>query len=211
MCWSATADLAAGAGIACVGAACVARVRRPRDLPLAALPLLLGAHQLVEARVWHVGGGTGPATVVWTVMALPLLALWVPVAVFCAAPPDARARLALPLASGMATAAALSYALATRTVRAEIRGHTVGYAIGLPYGQVLVVGYLLATVGALLLSGDPWLRGLGGLTAVGALVCSVLWRLEFVSTWCAFAAVCSVVVFGWVGRRRSPEPAPAPL
>lgn len=57
MCWSATADLVAGTA---VGAVCVARVRRPRDLPLAALPLLLGVHQLVEAAVWHAGGGRPP-------------------------------------------------------------------------------------------------------------------------------------------------------
>ncbi|HET6855660.1 MAG TPA: DUF6629 family protein, partial [Streptomyces sp.] len=78
MCWSATADLVAGVGIAGVGAACVVRVRRVRDLPLAALPLLLGAHQMVEAVVWRSGGGTGPATTAWAVIALPLLAVWVP-------------------------------------------------------------------------------------------------------------------------------------
>ncbi|MEU3294186.1 DUF6629 family protein, partial [Streptomyces longwoodensis] len=82
MCWSATADLVAGTAVAAVGVACVARARRARDLPLAALPLLLGAHQLVEARVWHTGGGTGPATLAWAVIALPLLAAWVPVAVW---------------------------------------------------------------------------------------------------------------------------------
>ena len=40
MCWSATADLVAGAGVAAAGVACVAQVRDRRDLPLAALPLL---------------------------------------------------------------------------------------------------------------------------------------------------------------------------
>ncbi|MFJ9539082.1 DUF6629 family protein [Streptomyces sp. NPDC101225] len=201
MCWSATADLVAGSAIACVGVACVARVRRIGDLPLAVLPLLLGAHQLVEARVWQAGGGTGPATVAWVVIALPLLAVWVPLAVVCAVPRPARRRPAVALVSGVLTAAVLAYVVATRTVRAEIRGHTVGYVIGLPYGGVLIAGYLLATVGALLLSGDAWLRGLGLLAAVGAPVCWALWRLEFVSTWCAVAAVSSVVVFGWVVRR----------
>ncbi|MFE0802332.1 DUF6629 family protein [Streptomyces sp. NPDC058812] len=28
-------------------------------------------------------------------------------------------------------------------------------------------------------------------------------RLESVSTWCAFAAVCSVDLFGWVNARRA--------
>ncbi|MFJ8113702.1 DUF6629 family protein [Streptomyces sp. NPDC096132] len=201
MCWSATADLVAGAGITAVGVACVARVREVRDLPLAALPLLLGAHQIVESMVWDAGGGGGAATVVWAVIALPLLAVWVPAGVWCAAPPPARGRLTLLLAVGAATAAVLAYGLATGPVTAEIHGRTVGYAVGLPHPAVLVTGYLLATVGSLLLSGDRRLSLLGGLVAVGALVCWALWRLEFVSTWCALAAVCSVVLRGWVRTR----------
>ncbi|MEV7887708.1 DUF6629 family protein [Streptomyces sp. NPDC002817] len=206
MCWSATADLVAGAGIVGVGVACVARVRRAGDLPMASVPLLLGAHQLVEARVWQVGGGTGPATVVWAVIALPLLAAWVPLAVLCAVPRQAWGRLAIPVVCGVVTAGAMAYAIATGPVRAEIRGHTVGYVLGLPRTEVLIAGYLLATVGALLLSGDRWLFGFGVLAAVGVLVCWALWRLEFASTWCAFAAVCSLVVLGWVRRRSAYSP-----
>ncbi|MFD4633530.1 DUF6629 family protein [Streptomyces sp. NPDC058284] len=204
MCWSATADLVAGAGISAVGVASVTlAVRRPRDLPLAALPLLLGAHQIIEAAVWHHDGGTGPATVAWAVVALPLLAVWVPAAVLCAAPRNARRRLLVPLAAGVLTATALAYALATRTVTAEIRGHTVGYSLGLPQPALVVIGYLLATIGSLLLSGDRGLVLFGVLVAIGAAVCAVLWRQEYVSTWCAIAAVCSVVLALWIrGRRR---------
>ncbi|WP_405808696.1 hypothetical protein OG524_01640 [Streptomyces sp. NBC_01520] len=201
MCWSATADLVAGTGIAAVGVACVARPCRPRDLPLAALPLLLGAHQIIESVIWRSGGGSGPATVAWAVVALPLLALWVPLAVLCAAPPDARRRLAVPVAAGIATSAALSYSLATRPVTADIRGHTVGYVVGLPWPELLGAGYLLATVGSLLLSGDRVLVLLGVLATVGAAVCVALWSTEFVSTWCAVAAVCSVVLLAWTRQR----------
>lgn len=56
MCWSPTADPVAGTVVAAVGIVCVARVRRARDLPVAALPLLMGVHQLVEAAVWGTGG-----------------------------------------------------------------------------------------------------------------------------------------------------------
>ncbi|MFJ6388112.1 DUF6629 family protein [Streptomyces sp. NPDC091972] len=205
MCWSATADLVAGAAVASVGAACVIRTRRPEELPLAALPLLLGAHQLVEARIWHQGGGTGAATVAWAVIALPVLAVWVPVGVWCAAGRRAvRRRVAGLVAVGALTSALLAHGLATRPVRAEIRGHTMAYVIGLPRPELLVAGYLVATVGALLLSGDRWLTVLGVLAGTGALVCWLLWRLEFVSTWCALAAVCSVVLYGWVSRRPVP-------
>jgi len=201
MCWSATADLVAGTAVAGVGVACVARVRDPRDLPLAGLPLLLGAHQIVEALVWNSGGGSGTATVVWAVIALPVLAAGVPLAVWCAAAPRARRRLGLLLVLGAATAAALAHALVSGPVTAEIRGHTMGYSIGLSHTPLLIAGYLLATVGSLLLSGDRRLFVLGVLVAVGAAVCSALWRLEFVSTWCALAALCSVVLLGWVRAR----------
>ncbi|MET8677956.1 DUF6629 family protein [Streptomyces sp. NPDC004647] len=207
MCWSATADLVAGVGIAAIGVACVSQLRRARDLPLAALPLLLGAHQVIESVVWRSGGGAGPATMAWAVMALPLLAVWVPLGVLLAAPPTARRGLAVAAAAGLATAGALTYALATRPVTAEIRGHTLGYVLDLPHSPLIIAGYLLATVGSLLLGGDPLLRLLGVLVAAGAVICVVLWRLEFISTWCAFAAVVSVVMLGWV-RRRPEGPAP---
>lgn len=194
MCWSATADLAAGTVVAAIGVACAVRVRRARELPLATLPLLLGAHQIVEAAVWRGGGGSGPATLAWAVMALPLLAVWVPLGVLLTAPPVARRRLTVPAAAGAATAAALSYCLATRPVTAEIRGRTVGYVLDLPYAPLLIAGYLLATVGALLLAGERLLRTLGAVIAAGAVLCVLLWRLEFISTWCAFAAVASVLL-----------------
>lgn len=200
MCWSATADLVAGSAICAAGIACLARVRRARDLPVAALPLLLGAHQLVEAAVWRTGGGCSPAATAWAVIALPLLALWVPAGVLLAAAPGVRRRLWAPLAAGLATAAVLSYCLATRPVTAEIRGRTIGYGVNVPWMPLVLAGYLFATLGSLLLGGDRRLRTLGMVLAAGALACSALWRLEFASTWCAFAAVASLLVWGWIRR-----------
>ncbi|KAA0940608.1 DUF6629 family protein [Streptomyces apricus] len=205
MCFSATADLVAGSAIAAVGVACVARARGTADLPLAGLPLLLGVHQIVESLVWRSGGGQGPATVVWAAIALPLLAVWVPVGVLCVAPRRAVRPLLVPLAAGLLTAAVLAYRLATHPVTADIRGHTVGYAVSLPGAEVLVAGYLLATIGSLLLSATGTLRLLGVLVAIGAALCWLLWRTEFISTWCAFAAVCSLVLYRWVRERSAPR------
>ena len=207
MCWSATADVVAGTVVGGVGVACLARVRRIRDAPLAALPLVLGLHQLVEAAVWHEGGGSGAATTVWAVIAMPLLAAGVPLAVLSAAPPGARTRLALPVAVGLATAAVLAACLVVQAPVAEIRGHTIGYRVDVPEPPLVIAGYLVATVGSLLLARDRRLRLLGALTATGAALCAIVWRLEFVSTWCALAAVMSLVLLTWVSR---PNPSPSP-
>ncbi|WP_093606560.1 DUF6629 family protein [Streptomyces indicus] len=210
MCWSASADLVAGGIITTVGAACVIRAarRRRRAVPLAALPLLLGAHQVIEAVIWNAGGGSGPATTAWAVIALPLLPLWVSLGVLCAAPDRARRRLLLPVAAGVLTSTALAHTLATTPVVAEIRGHTMGYAIGLPYAPLLLGAYLLSTVGALLMSGDKGLVLLGLLAGIGAALCAVVWRMEFISTWCAWAAVCSLVLYRWTGTVRPSAASP---
>ncbi|MER7759802.1 DUF6629 family protein [Streptomyces sp. NPDC097619] len=200
MCWSATADLVAGTVITAVGAVCVARVRRVRDLPLAALPLLLGVHQLLEAVVWRDGGGSGPAVTAWAVIALPLLPVWVPLAVLWASPAGVRRRLWVPVAVGLVTGAVLAVRLARAPVVAEVRGHRMGYTVDLPYAPLLLAGYLVAVLGVLWASGDRLLVRLGAVTGVGAAVCGALWRWEFVSTWCALAAVASVLLLPWPRR-----------
>ncbi|PYC74473.1 hypothetical protein C7C46_23950 [Streptomyces tateyamensis] len=204
MCWSAEADLVAGAVVGGLGVLCLTRVRRARDLPMAALPLLLGVHQLIEAAVWRGVDGelTGApalwARTAWAVVALPLLPALVSVGVWCAGPRTRRAAVLAVL--GCAVAAGLTAALVAHPVTTREHGHTLTYAIGIPYGPLLLAGYLLATIGALLTSADGGLRRLGLLTGAAALVSGLLWRVAFVSTWCALAALVSVVLLGWVRR-----------
>lgn len=213
MCWSAEADLVAGTVVAGLGVWCLARVRRLRDVPLAAVPLALGVHQLIEAAVWSGADGqpsTGPtqwARIAWAVIALPLLPALVPLGVWCSAGPSTpegfphqrRALLGILAALGVVVSALLSLAVLAHPVTAEARGHTLRYAVGIPYAPVLLAAYLLATVGALLLSGDRILRLLGALIGAAALVCGLLWQLAFASTWCASAAVVSLVLLHWTG------------
>jgi hypothetical protein len=220
MCWSPTADLVAGTVVGVIAVATVVRTRRPRDLPLACLPLLLGTHQLIEAVVWRgVNGSVGPGTthlavLLWMAIAFPLLPAYVPLAVLTALWPQRAARLRLlPLcAVGLATCGVLAHAMATGPVRAVAVGHVLTYSLGVPVGDLLVAGYLLATLGAPLLSGDRTLRLFGLTAAVGAVVCAAAWELAFASTWCAFAALTSLTLLLWVRRAGTPAgPGPQPL
>ncbi len=211
MCWSAEADLVAGMVVSGVGLACLARVRRPGRLPLAALPLVLGVHQLVEAAVWlGVDGRLGPgpaqwARTVWAVIALPLLPVLVPLGVWCAVrTPEGRGRRAAFVVLGVAVAVPLAVAVAGRPVTAGAHAHALAYGVGIPYAPVLLAGYLVATVGSLLLSGDRLLRLLGALVGGAAVVSAALWRFAFASAWCALAALVSVVVLAWVRRDGHP-------
>ena len=213
MCWSPTADLVAGCAVAAVGVLSVASTRRVRDLPLAALPLLLGAHQIIESVVWrnadnaadagvtHAVGGT--AVLLWAIIALPLLPAFVPLAVLSTASHWSRLRL-MPFALiGSAVAVALAYVLADGPVTATPVGHTMRYGVGrIPLGTLVVLGYLVATIGSLLASGQAQIRVLGFVTGLGAIVCYALWQAAFVSTWCALAAVASALILHWLWRPR---------
>jgi hypothetical protein len=217
MCWSPIADLVAGSAITAIGVAAVASVRRARDVPMAALSLLLGAHQLIESMVWRNAGDDmravgGTAVLLWAVIAFPLLPAYVPLAVFWAASHWSRLRVVPFVAIGLVTSAAFAYAMASGPVTAEPVGHTMRYGLHhLALENVVVAGYLVATLGVLLVSDQPELRLLGLVASVGALGCFLLWQEAFVSTWCALAAVASVIVLHWLRRPRKRRAAPDPF
>lgn len=206
MCWSATADLVAGAGISAAGVASVASVRRGQDLPLACLPLLLGAHQLIESIVWRGQDGqvaattTAAATTAWAIIAFPLLPAFVPFAVVLAGPGHPPRRLLWCCAAGALTSIVLAVDLATSDITAHQVGHTLTYRIGIPAAPLVIAGYLVATLGSMLLGPDPLIRRIGLATSLGALSCLIIWQEAFASTWCALAALTSLLILRWVRR-----------
>lgn len=208
MCWSPNADLVAGGVIAALGIASFGRTAlagRRHDLALAALPLLLGAHQLIESVVWSGwddGTVSGWAVTAWAVIAYPVLPAFVPLAIALAAGTGRRLRFAPFVAVGLAVSAVLAYALASGPVTAEAVGHTMRYGVhALPVGWLVVAGYLFATLGALFVSPQPDVRLLGTVGTIGVVVSGVLWRYAFASTWCALAAVASLIIVRWSWRR----------
>jgi hypothetical protein len=208
VCWSPTADLVAGTVVTAIGVAALANARQLRQVPLAALPLLLGAHQLIEAVVWlGQQGRVAPdraalARTLWAVIAFPLLPALVPLAVLLVVAPARRPLMLAFAAVGLATSAALALDVASGPVTAQVAGHSLRYGVAVPAALPVTVGYLLATVGALCASGQRDIRVLGLVCGAAALVCAILWQAAFVSTWCGLAAVSSLLVLRWAWRLR---------
>jgi hypothetical protein len=211
MCWSPTADAVAGGVISSIGVVALVGARRGADRVLGALPLVLGAHQLVESVVWletqgRVSAGWGRAAVTaWAVIAFVVLPTLVPLGVLVSAWPRGvgRWRLTACLAVGAAVSALMGADVAAHQVTARAQGHVLNYGLGVTAGWLLIGGYLVATLGAPLLSPDRFVRWFGLAALVGAAGCAAAWRLEFASTWCAYAAVLSLMLAFWV-RRRDP-------
>lgn len=200
MCFSPEMDVVAGALIGVVAVDTLRRVRRPQELPLALLPLVLAVHQLVEAFVWwglqgEVSATTGHrAEWLYLAIAFGVVPVLVPFAVGALEPATRHWRTAGFVALGGLVAMLLMAAVVRGPVAAVIEGHHVHYRVDLWHGDSLAVLYVLVTCGSMLVSDHRHVRayGLANLVAVAVLVW--LDQSAFVSLWCLWAAITSVLV-----------------
>ena len=210
MCFSADADLAAGVVVTVIGVDAIRRTRTPKELPLAALPLLFGIHQLVEAFVWWGLAGKVPSRVgdvaTWLYLAVAFaLPFWVPFAV--RGVEESRRRRAVITALvgvGLVTSLVLLGSIGG-PIHASVDGHHIEYSLFIPGGASISVLYVIATCGALLMASDRWIRdfGVSNLVAVGLLVWLTVGGLT--SLWCVWAAITSVAIDLYLrdGERRA--------
>jgi uncharacterized protein DUF6629 len=210
MCFSADADLVAGIAVSAVGIDAIRRARGPEELPLAALPLVFGVHQLVEAFVWWGLEGKVPATrgdiAIWIYLAIAfVLPLWVPLAVRGVERSQRRRRvMSLLVGLGFVVTLILWGSIVRGPVDASIDGHYIAYAVAIPGGTATGLMYVVATCGALLAASDRWIRNYGVSNLVA--VCGLAWLTVggLTSLWCVWAAVTSVAIDLYLreGQRR---------
>lgn len=207
MCFSLEADLIAGAVLVPIGVLALCEVREAREIPFAALPILFAAHQLVESLVWAGDNGavsTGlahAAAVAYVIFALPVLPTLMPIAVLLLEPPGRRARVAAFVALGVAVSAYLSSSMIRHGVTATIRPHSISYDVGLSNAVLWTGLYIVAVVGASLLSGYRTIVAFGVLNLVGLTAVGLVYREAFASVWCVYAALTSLLILLHLYRR----------
>ncbi|HEX9978504.1 MAG TPA: DUF6629 family protein [Acidimicrobiia bacterium] len=200
MCFSAEADLIGGILVGGAGVDALRHVGHRRELVLAALPLVFGAHQMIEAFTWwgldgRVPEGIGNAAT-WVYLTIAfLLPLVVPLAVLSVEPDPGRRRMVTPFAIlGVAVSATLLFELFTGPVSAAVAGLYIAYDVDLSFGGQMTVLYVAATCGPLLLSSRRRIMVFGVLNLAAVTVLARLMASGVISLWCAWAAVCSVAI-----------------
>jgi hypothetical protein len=94
-----------------------------------------------------------------------------------------------------------------RSDRGDLAPALSGVPTGVEHAVVWAVLYVVAVIGPALMSGYPSIVAFGVLNLVGLVVVAVLYVQAFVSLWCIYAAVMSVLVLvHMVLRRRLPDP-----
>jgi hypothetical protein len=197
VCFSPQADLVGGVVLAAIGIDALRQVHQRRDhLPLAALPLLLAVHQVVEAFAWWglqgvVPEGLGRVAVwVYLLIAFVVLPVYVPLAIAILEPPGRRRRVISGfVVLGAVVATVLLLGILRGPVTAELAEYHLAYGTGVSAGVPVVVAYVAATCGALLFSGRPYLAAFGWVNLVAVVVLARFEIDGFASLWCAWAAV----------------------
>jgi len=199
MCFSPQADLVGGAVVAALGIDAVRHVhRRHGHVAIAALPLVLGAHQLDESLVWwglqgHIPAGDGRVAMwVYLSIAFVLLPTYVPAAVLALEPLHRRRWVMAPfVVLGAAVSVVLLLAMIHGPVHVALRPYHLSYGLRLGHARTVIVLYVTAVCGALLCSSDRHVVLFGAVNVVAIAIIAVLTADGFASVWCAWAAVSS--------------------
>jgi hypothetical protein len=202
MCFSPEADLVGGIVIGAIGVDAVRNVhRRHGHVALAALPLLLGVHQIIEAFIWLGLQGHVPhqlergALWAYLLIAFVVLPIFVPMAVLLIEPLRPRRWAMTPLiALGVTVASILFAAMLRGPVNVRLRPYHLAYSIELRYGGFIVALYVVAVCGTLLLSSSRRVVMFGIVNLAAIAVIAWLTIDGFASVWCVWAAISSAAI-----------------
>lgn len=206
MCFSTLASVTAGTALTVAGGVTVGMARRRGELPLALIPLLFGVQQLTEGAVWwsldHDDARIKVVSI--TVYLLFALVLWpflVPFAILCMETVPARRKVmaALLVVGGMVGLQGLS-----TVVRSPGAPHVHVSSIRYDMPSFTVIGlYLTATCLAALVSSHRFVKLIGAGARGLGLLTLWLYAAVFISLWCFFSAVLTIIIFAkfWSLRR----------
>jgi hypothetical protein len=202
MCFSATASFVTAGLTAAVGLYAVSRSSGMREFPLASMPLFFAVQQLVEGGLWLTlpispdGAVSSWLSHTFLVFALIFWPVFSPFAALSLEPDVFRQRvIGLCLAIGGAVSTYFLWVLLTEPHQALVADGHISYQIG--DTPVSVDGaYMVATTMGLLVSSHRPVAVLGLIVLAGSVVSYAVYMETFVSVWCFFAAVASVVIAG---------------
>ena len=200
MCFSASASFAAGTALVAVGTVTLSKAGHRPELVYGAIPLLFGVQQLVEGVIWLSFGWDVPLlnpamTFVYSLFSHVLWPIYVPLAVLLIEPAAWRRRLlAVFLAVGAAAGLYLLVNMFRFPIESQPLGGHIEYASPHFYVVPVMAGYLAATCISILFSSHTLVRLFGAAALLSFIASYLIYARWFISVWCFFAALLSVIV-----------------
>ncbi|MHB1086563.1 MAG: DUF6629 family protein [Minisyncoccota bacterium] len=199
MCFSATASFVAGGALSATGVVTLSQARTKAELPLAAFPLLFGIQQAIEGVIW-VSFGLPLLNTIMTYAYLAFAyALWpalVPAAVLLVETHPTRKRILRILSLvGLVLGVYLLYYIFADPGKAHIVNQSIAYDFRHLYEMLPLSLYVLVTCGSGLVSSHRTIQVFGAAALATFFVANWFYNITFISVWCFFAAVLSVLIF----------------
>lgn len=211
MCFSAAASFGAAGVLALAGAATLAKARKPKEWPLAAMPIVFALQQGIEGLLWlTVPAGYQAGRGLATAFALIALVLWpllTPLAIGLAETSKRRWLIVSLLGPGLFVAGYSIFDILRHPYMAWPAPRSMVYINDSPYPGPMMAAYLAAICLPPLLASNPALRLFGLLITLGLAITLGFFFISLVSVWCFFAALASAVLVAYF-RRMAPLPRP---
>ena len=201
MCFSATASFTAGTVLLGLGALTLKSASRPRELPLAAIPLLFAIQQLSEGVIWLTFQHEAPflnavMTYAYSFFSHVLWPVYVPVAVFLIEPVGwPREALRALVVVGVAVSGFLLYVLLAYPVVSLPTSQHIEYLSPHLYAGVVMTSYLFSTAISPMLSTYRMVKVFGYLALLSFAAVYYFYATWFISIWCFFAALLSAAIY----------------
>ncbi len=204
MCFSAQMSFIASAVLAAVAALSYRAVHKPKELPLATVPVLFSLQQFAEGLLWvflpqdgHPMAIAG-ATYIFLTTALIIWPVFIPFALLMLEKHTVRRLIiATCLTIGIAWSCVSSWYLLTHGASVSIDGAHLLYQLpgheSVDYTQMGL--YSISVVLPFFATSSRSLQLLGGIIALSALASYLLYYTYFISIWCFFAALISVSIY----------------
>lgn len=204
MCFSVEASFGAGIVLSAIGVASIKKVQSPSQIVFASIPLIFSVQQITEGFLWLALSNPIYAslqqvtTYTFLLIAQIVWPVWVPLAILLAEKEDKRKTIQkLLVIVGVLLSSYMAYCLFSYNVQAKIIGYHISYEQNYPLALTLAGGvfYFIATIVPPFFSTIKrmWLLGLAIL--ISYIITIAFYENYFVSVWCFFASVISILVF----------------
>ncbi|MCX6779900.1 MAG: hypothetical protein NT034_01835 [Candidatus Magasanikbacteria bacterium] len=209
MCFSASASFAASAILGVVGVSTIKKAKKNNELLLAAVPFVFAIQQFIEGWLWVSMGKNATVVVILTCLFLFFALFWwpayIPVVCYFLEKDKGRKNVLLVFSIfGVALGLYLYGNFLWNFSPAILVNKCVFYSnpLSWPLNAVLCSLYAVVTVGALVMSSKKAVNLFGLLAGFLAALCLWVYLKNFVSVWCFFASLVSVVLYLHFKRKK---------
>jgi hypothetical protein len=200
MCFSPTASFIASGVLGATGIATLKKTEAKSEIPFASIPLLFAIQQFIEGTIWLTIGADG---LFKTVMTYSFLAfshiIWpvfTPLSVLMIEEDKNRRKILLGLlAIGIFISGYLSiFIVGGGPVSCETFGN-IRYLVNIPHVHFIAFLYSITIVFSCLFSTKKIIKVFGIAVAVSSFSAFMVYRMTYISVWCFFGAVLSMMIY----------------